>query len=343
MAIEETTENSLTEQEKARSDLLKLQMEHFHKKNELHAQETLKEIQLFQQKIDRITSAVKDTEQQYGESIDIMDAFTQKPEDLDFVLPGLLAGTVGSIVSPGGAGKSMLAMQLLVQLAGGPDVLGLGALKRGRVVYFAAEDPKCALLHRLHHFGFYLSPEERKTVSQNLVVRTLLGKHPNLLDPGWINNIRSLASESRLIVLDTFRRFHLKDENSSSDMNDVLNIMDTIGLETGCSIVFIHHANKGSVYSGNGDMQQASRGSGALVDNTRWQAFLSPMSKEEAKEWGVEEKARGYFVRFGIPKVNYAPPSGHNWFRRHEGGLLKPATLEKKPSPFSTNTRTDDE
>lgn len=77
----------------------------------------------------------------------ILKAFKEKPEPLDFVLPGMLAGTVGSIISPGGVGKSMFALQLAVQIAGGPDMLGLGDLKCGRVIYLPAEDPPGAIDH----------------------------------------------------------------------------------------------------------------------------------------------------------------------------------------------------
>ncbi len=54
--------------------------------------------------------------------INILTALSQKPENLDFVLPGLVAGTVGALVSPGGSGKSALALQIAALVAGGPDL-----------------------------------------------------------------------------------------------------------------------------------------------------------------------------------------------------------------------------
>ncbi|MBP4078002.1 AAA family ATPase, partial [Aeromonas sp. MrichA-1] len=44
--------------------------------------------------------------------IDILASFTELPPPIDYVLPNMVAGTVGALVSPGGAGKSMLALQL---------------------------------------------------------------------------------------------------------------------------------------------------------------------------------------------------------------------------------------
>ena len=38
--------------------------------------------------------------------INILEAFAAAPPPLDYVLPNMVAGTVGALVSPGGAGKS---------------------------------------------------------------------------------------------------------------------------------------------------------------------------------------------------------------------------------------------
>lgn len=55
-------------------------------------------------------------------SLNIMEAFEAKPQPIDYVLPNLAIGTIGAIVSPGGAGKSMLALQLAVQITCGVDL-----------------------------------------------------------------------------------------------------------------------------------------------------------------------------------------------------------------------------
>lgn len=81
---------------------------------------------------------------------------------------------------------------------------------------------------------------------------------------------------------------------------------------------------------GVGDQQQASRGSSVLVDNIRWQSYLSGMTPKEAEELGVNDGQRGYFVRFGVSKANYGAPFPERWLRRHEGGVLKPAVLERR-------------
>lgn len=262
--------------------------------------------------------------------IDVRAAFENEPPPLDYVLPSMVAGTVGALVSPGGAGKSMLIMQLAAQIAGGPDLLEVGDLPFGQVIYLPAEDPPAAIHHRLHALGAHLSDKQREAVAAGLSIQPLLGSQPNIMESDWFDWLRRYADGRRLMVLDTLRRFHVEEENSSGPMAQVIGRMEAIAAETGCSIVFLHHANKGAAMTGAGDQQQASRGSSVLVDNIRWQSYLSGMTQSDCEEWGVDANQRGYFVRYGVSKANYGTPFQERWFRRHEGGVLKPAVLERQ-------------
>ncbi|MBX3724603.1 MAG: AAA family ATPase [Xanthomonadales bacterium] len=263
-------------------------------------------------------------------ALDLMVAFTEPPPPIDYVLPNMVAGTVGALVSPGGAGKSMLILQLAAQIAGGPDLLEVGDLPTGPVIYLPAEDPPIAIHHRLHALGAYLTSEQRQLVAEGLVIEPLIGRCPNIMNLGWFDGLKRAADGRRLMILDTLRRFHIEEENASGPMAQVIGRMEAIATETGCSIVFLHHASKGAAMMGAGDQQQASRGSSVLVDNIRWQSYLSGMTQAEAEECGVEDSQRGYFVRYGVSKANYGAPFPERWFRRHEGGVLKPAVLEKR-------------
>lgn len=276
-------------------------------------------------------------------ALDLMAAFTKPPPPIDYVLPNMVAGTVGALVSPGGTGKSMLILQLAAQIAGGPDLLEVGELRGGTVVYLPAEDPPAAIHHRLHALGAHLTANERESVAGGLLVEPLVGRCPNIMAADWFDGLRRVSEGRRLMVLDTLRRFHVEEENASGPMAQVIGRMEAIATETGCSIVFLHHANKGAAVSGAGDQQQASRGSSVIVDNIRWQSYLAGMTQGEANEWGVADSQRGYFVRFGVCKANYGEPFQECWFRRHEGGVLKAAVLErhkpKLPSKLKSVTR----
>lgn len=282
-------------------------------------------------------------------ALDVMKAFTETPFEMDYVLPNMVAGTIGALISPGGAGKSMLILQLAAQVAGGPDLLGVGELHTGQVLYLPAEDPVVALHHRLHALGTHLTVEQRETVAEKLQIEPLIGKRPNIMDRNWFSDLKKIAKGRRLMILDTLRRFHVDDENASGPMAQVVGSLEAIAADTACSIVFLHHANKGAAMMGAGDQQQASRGSSVLVDNIRWQSYLAGMTQTEAEEWGVDDDQRGYFVRYGVSKANYGTPFAERWFRRHEGGVLRPAMLEKRrqtkraPRPKKNRSRARDE
>ncbi|VCW27945.1 Regulatory protein RepA [Escherichia coli] len=56
----------------------------------------------------------------------------------------------------------MLALQLAAQIAGGPDLLEVGELPTGPVIYLPAEDPPTAIHHRLHALGRTSTPRNGK-------------------------------------------------------------------------------------------------------------------------------------------------------------------------------------
>lgn len=268
-------------------------------------------------------------------AIDILRAFIHKPPELDFVVPGMIAGTVGSIISPGGAGKTMFLMQLCTFLAGGTDTLKMGdGLKNGKIAYIAAEDPEPALLHRVHSIGNIIRHSLWEEVAKNLSIEALTGYSPNLDDERWMRLIIGVATGQRLLVLDTLRRFHQNDENDAGAMSRLLAQLEYVAMETGCSIIFAHHTSKSAAVNGRGDTQQAARGSSVLTDNVRFQSFLSGMSESESREYrdpftgsdfiGMD---RNSYVRFGVSKSNYGPPINDRWFRRGEGGVLEPVDL----------------
>jgi len=268
-------------------------------------------------------------EQPRPRRLDITAAFATEPKPLDFVLPGMLAGTVGALVSPGGAGKSMMALQLATLVAGGADLAGFDAgLPHGRVVILAAEDPAEALRHRLYALGGHLNTAQRELVADSVDILPLLGYGFDVMTPEWFDWMLEKARGTRLLIVDTLRRIHTLDENDSGHMAGLLAQLERIVHLTGCTILFLHHSSKAAAMQGQGDVQQASRGSSVLVDNIRWQSYMATMTRAEAEKYGVHEDRRGFFVRWGVSKQNYGKPIAECWLQRHEGGVLLPAVLE---------------
>ena len=111
-------------------------------------------------------------------------------------------------------------------------------------------------------------------------------------------------------------------------MAGLLSQLERIVRLTGCTILFLHHSSKAAAMQGQGDVQQASRGSSVLVDNIRWQSYMATMNRDEATKYGVDEDRRSFFVRWGVSKQNYGKPIAECWLQRHEGGVLLPASLK---------------
>ena len=268
------------------------------------------------------------------EFLDIQALVKQQPPPLDFVLPGLLSGTVGALISPGGTGKSMFALQAAITVAGGPDTLNLADmcdawdLTSGPVVFLTAEDPEVVLHGRIHAVGQALdNGDGLSSVYETLRIAPLLGLGADLMSLDWRRWVEANTRGARLLVFDTLRRFHRLDEINGDDMAGIIRYMEHVCLENATTVLFLHHTSKTGALN-RGDSQQASRGHSVLTDDARFQANLIGMTPEEATEYNLENRRRR-FVRLAFPKTNYSAPIPDQWFSRRSGGVLERKTLEQ--------------
>jgi RecA-family ATPase len=284
-------------------------------------------------------------------AIDILAALQTDPPELDFIWPGFLAGTVGALVAPGATGKSYWTLEAAISIAcsvAGGDLVELAPTKTGRVVYLAGEDPPAALIRRIHAIGQHLPPASRGAVSQNLTLEAVMGKRLNIMDSKFLDQLIALASDARLIVLDTLSRIHLLDENNNGDMARLVSTLEYVADSTGSAVLFLHHVNKTSGKEGH-TSQHAARGASALIDNVRWCGFMTKMNEHEAEH--LSNSSQGYhpigndkkcaFVRFGVCKQNYAAIQPDRWYERKKGGVLLPVKLTNA-KPRDMVTRRDE-
>ena len=280
----------------------------------------------------------------FGAPVDIRKAFSTKPE-LDFVLPGFLTGSTGVIIAPGSTGKSLLSLQIAQTIALGEDVFGIfrdmseygpveAQIKSGTVAIINVEDQDVIIEDRLHSMGEKFSDEEQALIEERLMIFSEVGKNFTIVsknEQGRLVPSMKLTEameflktlKPRLVIFDTMNRLSAGvDENSNGDMGLVMSMIENLNRQVGCSSLIVHHANKGSVLSGNSDSQQAGRGASAVTDNARFQINLSTMSKDEAEKLGMGEMSRKSWVRMDYSKVNYGPPRQAVWMMREQGGWL---------------------
>lgn len=272
--------------------------------------------------------------------LDLAQSFAHEPPALDFVLPGLVAGTVGALVSPGATGKSMFALEVAAAVASGVDMLNIGVPATGNVLVVAAEDPAPVLWGRMHAIGAYLPPAAREATIERLDLLPALSLGIDLFGEQsavWTAEIAQRAQNCRLVIIDTLSRVHTGEENERKDAAKVMRNLERIAATTGAAVVFLHHITKSVALGGQGDQQQAARGSSVWIDESRWAGFLKTMDAAEAKTQCVDEEMRRHFVRFGVNKANYCPPINDAWLKREQGGVLVPAGIVKAISSEKRN------
>jgi RecA-family ATPase len=279
--------------------------------------------------------------------LDVGAMLSAPPPPLDFVFPGLMAGTVASLVSPGGAGKSFLTLELAALVAGGVDAAGLtgpdgwdARPKTGKVLYLALEDVPPVLAHRLHDLAAAVGgPAALGKALSGALSLAAIPAGMDILDAHglWWEWLDEQAEGRRLVVIDTFRLAHQGDENNAGEMARVMSLLGGVAARTGAAILFLHHTSKNAAAEGKVDSQQAARGSSVIVDNARAGFFLQKMTKEESEklldvarstEGYVGEENRWRYVRFGVSKSNASMKWPDVWLRREENGVLKVVRVE---------------
>lgn len=279
-------------------------------------------------------------------TIDVMSCFENEPLALDFVWPGFVTGTVGTLIAAGSTGKSFWAIEAAMCIASplaNKILLNLDIKTHGKAVILNAEDTVEVVRLRLHAMGKLLSPEARKEVDANLRVESLVGRRVNIMDEMWLDRACEAGRDARLVVLDTHSRWSAGvPENDNAEQAKVLQQYECVAQRTGAGVLFTHHVAKTAALNGQGGVQQAARGAASIIDNCRWAGFLQTMTEEQAKAYkdSYVHEHRKQYVAFGGSKENYGAETPDSWYRRAEGGVLLPVTLDRqgsKPHAGETN------
>jgi RecA-family ATPase len=274
--------------------------------------------------------------QLWTDYLDLRDVFSSPPPALKFAFPGVSLGTLAMLVSAGGVGKSMLALQMAISVAAGEDYWKIWGEdpEPGPVIVLSAEDPGDVLRRRLHALQASLSRPISQDVVDKLRAKVVHGKSFSF--GTWDGKDFSMSAslgllereiaefQPRLLVLDTLNRCLAGiSENDNGAMGRVIAELERIVAPVGCAALVLHHTTKATALSGQGDQQQAARGAGALTDNARFQMNLTTMTEAEAKKYNIPDEQRRAWVRTTVTKCNYVSAPADRWFRRTEGGVLQ--------------------
>lgn len=261
---------------------------------------------------------------------------------LDFVLPGLLAGTVGMIVGQGGIGKSFLALQIGLAVASGRPVAGglWPSPTNGNVTLIFGEDQPALLHDRLHWLRAYecLDPVQYRDIDERMDIRSGFGHDMRVLKKSrdghelgpFLDVIREAAKGRRLVILDPLAFLQDGDENDNGTATRLMQALQSICFETGATIIVLHHVGKASAGGDDGrESWTAARGASALTSACRWQINLTHPNSRQMKDYGIDNAMRGMWVQVAVAKSNYGEFAEPSWLHRAKGGVMKAEKVVK--------------
>lgn len=146
---------------------------------------------------------------------------------------GLIAGNPG-------VGKTWIALDMLISVASGQLCLGRYPVKKGAVLLVEEEASELNLARRLHTLARARHLQDSDLSNMFLLTRQF-AKIPE--DAVSLFHL-IMEHDIKLVVFDSLRRFHSQNENSSSEMQLVLDSFGRLNAMTGASIVLIHHLSK---------------------------------------------------------------------------------------------------
>lgn len=248
-------------------------------------------------------------------------------DDYDIPPRGWLLGNVfcrkflSSLIADGGVGKTALRVAQLISLAIGRSLTGEHVFQRCRVLIVSLEDDRDELRRRvyavLRHHG--LTPADVKgwlflSAPKGIRLAEMQDGAPAEGDLKLLLEREIKTRKIDVVSLDPFIKSHGLGENDNNAIDFVCTLLAKIAIGFDMAVDLPHHTKKG-IGNGAGDADR-SRGASSMKDAARLVYTLTPMTSEEAEQFGLSETERRSFVRLDSGKVNIAPPSRKaTWFR----------------------------
>jgi RecA-family ATPase len=242
--------------------------------------------------------------------------------EIDWVVENLIQrGANGLVLAAPKGGKSIAIADLAIALASGQPWLEFDIPRRVRVAVVSRED-YWALTHaRMKRYR-----ESRALFSEELDDNLRLncrGAQPGVMldNPDdvaiLIGQLKKYKTE--FLIFDVLRVLHSKDENDSTEIQrGVLNPLNRIAEEVGCSICMIHHSPKDTSLG----VSRSARGTSAIFG---WAEFAIGISM-------ADEETRTREIEFQL-KAADAPQSFYWRAVDTPGGMMKLSRVNWTPPP----------
>ena len=228
---------------------------------------------------------------------------------------------LSELIADGGTGKTALRIAQYLSCAIGRTLTGEHVFTRCRVLLICLEDGKDELRRRLraarlHHaitadeikdWMYLWTPRGVLLMETDDRGKTVLGE----LERQLREQIELRKVD--LVGIDPFVKSHGASENDNSAIDAIASLLASIAQEYDCSVDVVHHTRKGPSDPGNADL---GRGASALKDAGRIVDTLTPMSREEAVLFNLDDRERRLLIRLDNGKANLAPrATDARWFK----------------------------
>lgn len=237
----------------------------------------------------------------------------------------LCRGIVSLTVSPGGVGKSSLAIVEAIQMATG-HMLHDQALPGGpvRVWYINLEDPPDELDRRLAgsclNFGIkYGDLAGRLFINSGVETPLKLAALVNSqghLDEAAFDHLEKQIKTNQIdaIVVDPFVSSHDLPESDNGMIDRLAKRWSRLAMRCNVAVGLVHHTKK--LAPGLEHDADSARGASSLINTARVVRVLNPMSTDEAKRANISPELRRLHFRASRDKQNLAPPDADkNWYK----------------------------
>jgi hypothetical protein len=210
--------------------------------------------------------------------ITTMTEFVDKPLPPRDVLMRFWAekGQLTILGGPQKSGKSTLAMNVGLSLVLGKKFMDFDVPQPRRVLYIQQEISEAAMQERARKM---LGSTPPSSVS-GFMLENRAGHPLKLTKAADRESLRRLLQVCRadLVILDPLSTFHDKDENSATEMSEVLGYISELIAESGAGVLLIHHFGKPSIAQRHGSHKL--RGSSVLGDRADGLILLDPLFHE---------------------------------------------------------------
>ncbi len=166
----------------------------------------------------------------------LRDLYAEDFPPIEWVAKDLIPlGCLGAITGESNAYKSFMTLALAQAVATGTPYLGHFATKLGKVLIVDEENNRCIIEQRFRNMGI--------DAHDNIVFLSRTGlqidreAHRSKL-LGYVNELKP-----QLIIMDSMVRLHGRDENSATEMRQVMKALGSL-VAPDRSVIFIHHHKK---------------------------------------------------------------------------------------------------